>query len=199
MNRKRAAFLDRDGTLNHDVGYTCQVEDLRLLDNVVEGLRLISEIGFRLIITTNQAGIARGYFTEQEMRAFNKHLVDILQSYSIIIDAMYYCPYHPTEGIGPFKRDSAFRKPQPGMLIQAAKDHDIDLRSSYVIGDKKSDILAGQAVGCITILVMTGAAGTGEPDWVAVPDYVAHDLLDAALIIRRAELRTAEQVGGSSP
>ena len=194
MNRKRAAFLDRDGTLNHDVGYTCQVEDLRLLDNVVEGLRLISEIGFRLIITTNQAGIARGYFTEQEMRAFNKHLVDILQSYSIIIDAMYYCPYHPTEGIGPFKRDSAFRKPQPGMLIQAAKDHDIDLRSSYVIGDKKSDILAGQAVGCITILVMTGAAGTGEPDLVAVPDYVAHDLLDAAPIIRRAELRTAERV-----
>lgn len=198
MNRNRVVFLDRDGTLNHDVGYTYKVEGLRLLNNVVEGLRLISEMGFRLIVTANQSGIARGYFTVQEMETFDEHMIDILKSYSIIIDGIYYCPYHPTEGIGPLRRDSAYRKPRPGMLIQAAKDHNIDLRSSYAIGDKKSDILAGQAAGCTTILVMTGAAGTGEPELTAVPDYVAQDLLDAALIIQRVESRRAEQVRRSA-
>lgn len=198
MNRNRAVFLDRDGTLNQDVGYTYKVEDLRVLDNVVEGLRLISEMGFRLVITANQSGIARGYFTVQEMGTFNRHLVDTLESHSIIIDGIYYCPYHPTEGIGLFRRNSAYRKPQPGMLIQAAKDHNIDLRSSYVIGDKKSDILAGQAAGCTTILVMTGAAGTGEPELAADPNCVARDLVEAALIIQRAESRRAEQIGRSA-
>ena len=129
------------------------------------------------------------------METFNRHLVDILKSYSVIIDGIYYCPYHPTEGIGPFRRNSPCRKPRPGMLIQAAKDHHIDLGSSYAIGDKKSDVLAGRAAGCTTILVLTGAAGTGEPELTAAPDYVARDLLDAARIIQRAELRRVEQLG----
>jgi D-glycero-D-manno-heptose 1,7-bisphosphate phosphatase len=186
-------FLDRDGTLNRDSGYTHRVEDLQLLDNVVAGLQLMTEMGFRLIVTTNQSGIARGYFTEQEMGIFHKHMIDILKSYAVIITEIYYCPCHPTQGIGPFRRHSPSRKPAPGMLLQAALDHHIDLRSSYAIGDKKSDILAGQAAGCSTILVLTGAAGSEEPDLVATPDYIAHDLLDAALMIQKAELRTAQQ------
>jgi D-glycero-D-manno-heptose 1,7-bisphosphate phosphatase len=198
LNRNRAVFLDRDGTINHDVGYTHRVEDLRLLDHVVEGLQWLSKMGFKLIVTTNQAGIARGYFTEREVEAFNQHLLVSLQSHSVTIDGIYYCPHHPTEGIGKYRQDCFCRKPKPGMLTQAAKEHDIDLSRSYVIGDKKSDILAGKAVGCTTILVLRGVAGTGERELSAVPDYVACDLLDAALIIRRAELRRTRQVGGGS-
>jgi D-glycero-D-manno-heptose 1,7-bisphosphate phosphatase len=187
MKLKRAVFLDRDGTLNHDVGYTHKIEDLRLLDGVVEGLQLISEMGFSLIVTTNQAGIARGYFTEQQMHDFNRHLLEIFRFYSIIIDGIYFCPYHATAGIGSYKRESNWRKPQPGMILQAAKDRQIDLSRSYAIGDKKSDILAGQAAGCTSILVLTGLAGTDQVEATALPDYVASDLLEAAKIIKDTE------------
>lgn len=187
LKLKRAVFLDRDGTLNYDVGYTHKIEDLRLLDGVVEGLQLFAKMGFSLIVTTNQAGIARGYFTEQQMHDFNQHLVELLKSYSIIIDAIYFCPYHANAGIGSYKRDSHWRKPQPGMILEAGKAHQIDLSRSYAIGDKKSDILAGQAAGCTTILVLTGVAGTDELEVTALPDYVARDLLEAATIIRNAE------------
>ena len=192
MSHNRAVFLDRDGTINHDGGYTHRVEDLRLIDHVIDGLQLISGMGFRLIITTNQSGIARGYFTEGDMKVFNRHLVEMLRSYSIGIDAIYHCPYHPTVGVGHYHRDSDCRKPKPGMLLQAAGDHGIDLAASYVIGDKKSDTLAGQAAGCRTILILTGAAGAGEVGLSARPDYVASNMLDAASIIQHAGESRAE-------
>lgn len=184
---KRAIFLDRDGTLNHDVGYTYKIEDLRLIDGVIPGLQMLSEMGFSLIITTNQAGIARGYFTEQQMHLFNQHLMALLKAYSIIIDAIYFSPYHPKAGIGRFRCDSPCRKPKPGMILQAAKDYQIDLSRSYAIGDKKSDILAGQAAGCTGIMVLTGLAGTDETEKPVTPDYIACDLLEAAVRIRNAE------------
>lgn len=195
MTRNRAIFLDRDGTLNEDAGYTHRVDELRLLDNVVEGLRLMAAMGFRLIVTTNQSGIARGYFTVQDMETFNRHLIEVLQSHSIPIEAVYYCPYHPTSGVGEFRRDSPDRKPGPGMILQAAQDHHIDVARSYTIGDKKSDILAGQAAGCSTILVRTGVGGSGEAEFAAEPDYVARDLLDAAHFIQAAELRANPPAG----
>ena len=187
MNLKRAVFLDRDGTLNHDVGYTHKIEDLRLLDGVVEGLQLMAKMGFSLIVTTNQAGIARGYFTEQQMHEFNQHLIEVLEYYGINIDGIYFCPYHATAGLGSYKRESTWRKPQAGMIIQAAKDHQIDLSGSYAIGDKKSDIIAGKNAGCTSILVLTGVAGNDESKATSLPDYVARDLLEAATIIKDAE------------
>ncbi len=190
MDPIRAVILDRDGTLNYDAGYTHRIEDFRLFDHVIEGLQLIREMGFRLFLATNQSGIARGYFSEHDMRVFNDHLLHVLKASSITIDGIYFCPYHPTEGIGPWRRDMPCRKPRPGMLLQAARDHHIDLERSYVIGDRKSDILAGRAAGCTTILVLTGAAGADEPNLVVKPDYVACDLLEAAAMIRTVELKT---------
>ncbi len=141
-------------------------------------------LGFELLIITNQSGIARGYFDESEMHAFHAALVDVLRRGGVKIAGIYFCPFHPSVGTGPYRRESPLRKPRPGMLLQAAAEHQIDLAASFAIGDKKSDILAGQAAGCRTVLVQTGQAGRGEPHLSARPDFVATDLLDAAEQIR---------------
>lgn len=187
MTKPRAIFLDRDGTLNRDVGYPHRIEDLQLLDHVSAGLERMQALGFELFITTNQSGIARGYFTEAAMHAFNRALLDRLARAGIVIRAIYFCPCHPTEGIGSYRCDSPLRKPMPGMILQAAAEHCLDLAASFAIGDKKSDIVAGQAAGCSTILLKTGASGTGEPELAAEPDFVAADMSEAARFIERAD------------
>ncbi len=190
-----AIFLDRDGTLNRDTGYVHRVEDLQLLDGVVAGLQQMKTLGFQLFITTNQSGIARGYFTEAEMHAFNRALIEILAAQGVTIAGIYFCPFHPTEGVGEYRRESPLRKPACGMIKQAAAEHELDLRRSFAIGDKKSDILAGQVAGCRTILVMTGAGGRGEADLEARPDFVAADLVAASQFIRESRpslARTAD-------
>ncbi|REK11412.1 MAG: HAD family hydrolase [Planctomycetota bacterium] len=182
---RRAIFLDRDGTLNVDVGFTHRVEDLVLEANVGAGLRHLQALGFELIITTNQSGIARGHFSEAEMHAFNEALCDLLTGGGIRIAGIYHCPFHPTAGRGSYRRESELRKPRPGMLLTAASEHRIDLASSFAIGDRLSDVLAGQAAGCRSILVQTGMAGRDEPHLTAEPDFVAADLADAARWVER--------------
>jgi len=179
----RAIFLDRDGTLNEDLGYTHEVERLRLLPGVVPGLKQLAALGFRLVIVTNQSGIARGRFSLDDMRRFNDALCGRLAGEGIEIAAVYHSPYHPTEGVGPYRRDSECRKPRPGMLLAAARDLALDLPASFAIGDKISDVAAGRAAGCRTILVQTGRAGQGEPELTARPDAVARDLVHAAQLI----------------
>jgi D-glycero-D-manno-heptose 1,7-bisphosphate phosphatase len=178
--KRRAIFLDRDGTLNVDVGYPHREEDLLLIDNVCPGLRKLQSLGFALFITTNQSGIARGYFSEAQMHAFNAALCELLRGGGIEIAGIYYCPFHPTAGRGEYRRESPLRKPAPGMLLQAAAEHSLDLAASFAIGDKKSDVAAGRAAGCRTVLVHTGRAGTGEPESSAQADFVGVDLLSAA-------------------
>lgn len=179
-NNQRGVFLDRDGTLVHDGGFVHRIQDLRLLDGVVPGLRRIAALGFRLVIATNQSGVARGLFTEGDMHAFNQALCRQLSTDGVTIAAVYCCTVHPTQGIGKYRCDSPLRKPRPGMILQAAAEHDLDLATSFVIGDKKSDIVAGQAAGCRTVLLATGAAGRGEPDLTPRPDQVAADMEAAA-------------------
>ena len=183
--KRRAIFLDRDGTLNVDVGFTHRVEDLQLLPNVVPGLARLQDLGFELLITTNQSGIARGYFTESDMHAFNNALVARLQAEGITISAAYFCPFHPTEGVGRYRRDSPLRKPQGGMILRAAAAHGINLAESFAIGDKTSDIIAGQAAGCRTILVRRGVGGEQRTEPTARPDFVADDLLESARFVER--------------
>jgi D-glycero-D-manno-heptose 1,7-bisphosphate phosphatase len=179
-NNQRGVILDRDGTLVADNGFVHRVEDLRLLDGVVPGLRRLAELGFRLVIATNQSGVARGLFGEADMQAFNDALCRRLADEGITIEAVYCCTVHPTEGIGQYRCDSPLRKPQPGMILQAAEEHELDLAASYVIGDKKSDILAGQAAGSRTVLLATGAGGRGEVTLSAEADYSEADLVVAA-------------------
>lgn len=182
---KPAIFLDRDGTIVRDVGYPHRLEDLFLLDGAIAGLRLLHQRGWPLFIVSNQSGIARGLFTEADAQRFQDALDGRLQAEGIILAGFYYCPYHPTEGVGPYRVDSPLRKPGPGMLLQAAQDHDLDLSRSWMIGDKRSDVLAGQSAGCRTILLRTGKAGLGEPDLAAVSDHTTADLREAAEVICR--------------
>jgi D-glycero-D-manno-heptose 1,7-bisphosphate phosphatase len=180
--RSPAVFLDRDGTIVDDVGYGYRAEDMRFLDGAVAGLRALAGLGLRLFIVTNQSGVARGYFSEAQAQACNVALCRMLAEQGVAITGVYYCPFHP-DGLGRYRCDSPLRKPQPGMLLQAAAEHGLKLASCWMIGDKKSDILAGQAAGCRTILVRTGAAGSGEAELLAQPDYSATDLVEAARVI----------------
>jgi D-glycero-D-manno-heptose 1,7-bisphosphate phosphatase len=181
----RAVLLDRDGTINRDVGYTHRVEDLQLLPNAAAGLARMAALGYRLFITSNQSGIARGYFREADMQAFNRALCAQLKDQGITIEGVYFCPFHPTEGTGDFRRESPLRKPGDGMMRLAAAEHDLRLTESFVVGDKHSDILAGQRAGCRTILVRSGAAGSDAEILPAPPDFVAADLLEAAAYIEQ--------------
>jgi D-glycero-D-manno-heptose 1,7-bisphosphate phosphatase len=175
----RAVFLDRDGTLVRDRGFVHRVEDLELLAGAVDGLREMAALGWRVFITTNQSGIARGYFSEDAMHAFNRALCERLATHGIEIAGIYFCPFHPTEGVGEYRRDSPLRKPAPGMIQQAAREHAIDLAASFAIGDKAADVLAGRAAGCRTILIAPANCGSASE-----PDFVAGDLAQAASCIR---------------
>jgi D-glycero-D-manno-heptose 1,7-bisphosphate phosphatase len=178
--KRPAIFLDRDGTLIEDVGYPHRPEDLQLLPGVVPALRKLQEMGFVLVVVTNQSGIARGYFSEEQMHAFHALLGEQLEAGGAHIEAFYHCSFHPDANVAKYRGDSPLRKPKPGMLLLAAEELSLDLAASYTIGDKKSDVLAGQAAACRTILVQTGKGGTGEPELAAEPDFVAPDLAIAA-------------------
>lgn len=179
---KRAVFIDRDGVIIEERNYAYRTEDLKFIPGSVEGLRALSRSGYRIIIVTNQAGIARGFFTEEDYQRFTAHLLGLLKDDGVRIDAVYFCPHHPTEGIGEYKTECECRKPKAGMLKAAAKEHGLDLRSSWLVGDKASDIKAGKDAGCRAILVKTGYAGSDAPDahW---EDFTTDDLFGAVGLI----------------
>ena len=174
-----AIFLDRDGTINVDTGYVYKVEDLKFEDNALKGLKLLQIPEYLLIIVTSQSGIGRGMYTEQDYHKFMKAMYERFRTEGISIDGEYFCPHHPKEGIGRYKVDCECRKPNTGMLEQAAKDFDIDLSKSFVIGDKTEDIEMGRRAGCKTILVRTGKGGK-DKNFDVNPDYTANDFLEAA-------------------
>lgn len=176
-----AVFLDRDGTINEEVNYLSRIEDLQLIPGAIEAIRLLNQAQIRAIVISNQAGVARGFFTEDRVKQIHDHLNKILISSDARLDGIYYCPHHPTAGKGKYKIDCDCRKPKPGLLFQAARAFDIDLNMSYLIGDKKTDLDAGRAAGCRTILVRTGYGKQTEQelgieDW---PDYIADHVLAA--------------------
>lgn len=140
-----AAFLDRDGVLNVDHGYVHRIETLEWVAGAPEAVRLLNDAGYAVIVITNQAGVARGYFDETAVQRFNAHLKDALAAQGARIDAIYYCPHHPQGVVKEFAIACRCRKPMPGMLEQAAADWPLDLTKSFLIGDKDSDIEAAHA------------------------------------------------------
>jgi len=142
-----AAFLDRDGVLNVDHGYTHKPEDLELIPTAAAAVRALNEAGFYVIVVTNQAGVARGYYPEAAVSVFNVHMQKVLQADGARIDAFYYCPHHPEGTIKELAIRCRCRKPQPGMLEQAARDWPIDRSRSFLIGDKDIDMEAARAFG----------------------------------------------------
>lgn len=173
----KVIFLDRDGTINVDYDYVHKKKDLKWEKNVISGLKLLSQSGFEFIIITNQSGIARGYFSQEDFWEFNDFLVEELKKENIIIKKTYFCPYHPTEGLGKYRLDSPLRKPGTGMLEAAFFDFEIDKEKSFLIGDKESDILAGKNFGITSVLI----AKDGKTDRRS--DFVARDFLEAAKFI----------------
>jgi D-glycero-D-manno-heptose 1,7-bisphosphate phosphatase len=166
-----AVFLDRDGTLMHDVDYCGDPSKVKVYPEAASALRRLKENGYKLVIVTNQSGIGRGYFTEEDYHAVETEF--LRQLGDGLIDASYYCPDLPANS-------SVRRKPGPGMVFEAQRDHAIDLRRSFFVGDKASDIGCGQNAGLRTILVRTGY-GDGEKNCGA--DWIAKNITEAANII----------------
>lgn len=157
---RRALFLDRDGVINHDSGYMHRVADCRFIDGIFDLARDFAGRGFVLVVATNQAGIGRGLFTEQDFSTLMDWMKAEFAARGAPIAAVYHCPHHPTAGIGPYRCDSPWRKPRPGMLLQAAADLELDLGSSWCIGDRMSDIEAGRAAGVGTLVLLDEGSET---------------------------------------
>ncbi|WP_028863488.1 D-glycero-beta-D-manno-heptose 1,7-bisphosphate 7-phosphatase [Psychromonas aquimarina] len=162
-NGKRAVFLDRDGVINIDNGYVAEVDDFEFIEGVIEACQKLKEKGYLLVVITNQSGIARGYFSEEQFHTLTEWMDWSLADRGVDLDGIYYCPHHAEKGIGEFKVDCDCRKPKPGMLLSAVKELNIDVSNSLLVGDKVSDIQAGIAAGVKTnYLVKTGKEITAE-------------------------------------
>jgi len=145
--QRKALFLDRDGVINVDCGYVCRPDEFEFVDGIFDLCRAATERDYLVIVVTNQAGIGRGYYTEQQYHALTEWMCAAFLAQKVTIAQVYFCPFHPEHGIGHYKRTSDFRKPGPGMIMQAAREHAINLATSVLVGDKPSDIAAGVAAG----------------------------------------------------
>lgn len=183
---RRAVFLDRDGTINEEREYLWRVEDFVFISGAPEAIRLLREAGFLVVVVTNQSGIGRGFYDEVALERLHAHMAAELAKSGAAVDATYFCPHHPRHGQGEYALKCACRKPLPGMLLAAASDLGIDLAGSYLVGDKLSDIQAGQAAGCRSLLVLTGY-GAGEATTVPADVPFFTDLLAAARAIVAGE------------
>ncbi|MEO1122842.1 MAG: HAD family hydrolase [Cyanobacteria bacterium J06635_15] len=147
MNRHRALFLDRDGVVNQDRKYVYRPEQIEFVEGIFDLCRHARQLSNLLFIVTNQSGIGRGYYTEADFYQLTGWMLSVFEEQACPIDQVYYCPYHPTAGIGKYQRESNWRKPQPGMILAAAQAFNLDLSSSVLVGDQYRDIAAGQAAG----------------------------------------------------
>ena len=192
---EKVIFLDRDGTLNAEVNYLHRPEDLQLLPGVPEALRRLKEAGYKLVVVTNQAGVARGYYREADVDTLHRYMNEILAADGAEIDAFFYCPHHPEHGIGAYKKNCLCRKPGTGMFEQAGALFDVDRKSSWMIGDKLIDTEAGRNYGVRTVLVGTGY-GRAEAEKIQAQrekpfDFYAEDLETAVrLILEDADMMT---------
>lgn len=153
----RAIFLDRDGTINREKHYLCRQEDFEWLPGAKEAIRTFGQLGYKVFVITNQSGIARGYYTEEDVRNLHGWMDKELQRAGAKVDGYYYCPHHPTKGIGTYKMECGCRKPGAGLFWQAVREHGItDLAGSWAVGDRLRDLEPGDELGCRKALVLTG-------------------------------------------
>jgi len=186
MNQ-RAVFLDKDGTLIEDVPYNVDPELIRLAPGVVEGLRALHHAGYQLVVITNQSGVARGYFGEEALAAVKRRLRELLDAHGVPLAGFYYCPHHPDGVVPGYALACACRKPEPGLVLLAAREQGLDLSQSWFVGDILNDVEAGRRAGCRTILVDNG----GETEWVFTsrrrPHHTVSNFSQVAPIIMRSE------------
>jgi D-glycero-D-manno-heptose 1,7-bisphosphate phosphatase len=183
VTSRPAIFIDRDGTLTKEVGYVNHPARLQLLPRAGEAIRRLNAAGVAAVVVTNQAGVARGYFSESVLHAVNESLRAQLARVGARLDGLYACLHHPSEGEAPYRVQCECRKPKPGLLLRAAGELGLDLARSTMVGDKASDLVPARTVGANAVLVLTGY-GRGEWEYQrerfeVQPDHVAADLLDA--------------------
>lgn len=178
----KAIFLDRDGTMIEERGYICNLSQSEIFPFAAEAVRLMKENGFRVIGITNQSSIARGICTPRQVEGIHREITGTLAKSDAVIDGFYYCPYHVDGVVAEFKKKSDWRKPLPGMLLQGARDFNLDLSRSYMIGDDLIDIEAGKNAGCRTVLVLTGKGREMRETMVKRnirPDLLTENILSA--------------------
>jgi D-glycero-D-manno-heptose 1,7-bisphosphate phosphatase len=181
----KAIFLDRDDTLIEDPGYINNPEQVKLLDGAAEALVELKALGYKLIVVSNQSAVARGIVTEKVIGEIHERLKQLLAEKNAYLDGIYYCPYHPEGVVRKYRRESDWRKPNPGMLLAAAEEVDIDLTQSWMIGNSSSDIEAGFRVGCRTILINRSTDYKQLKPDEPKPDCKAVNIKEAANIIKK--------------
>ena len=179
-----AVFFDRDGTLINDPGYLNHPDQVQLLDGAAEALRELRGLGYRTVVVSNQSGVARGIVTEEMLEKIHGRLRELLAARGATLDKIYYCPYHPEGVIEQYRQESDCRKPKPGMLLAAAREMEIDLGKSWMIGDTERDVEAGRSAGCRTILISTTRSEYGYPE-KSRPDHVAVNMREAVNIVKK--------------
>ena len=175
MKLQPAAFIDRDGVLNVDHGYVFRVQDFAWLPGAIDALALLQRAGYALVVVTNQSGVARGLYTMADVERLHAHLLADLRAHGVELTGLYACPHHPEGTVPEYRLDCACRKPMPGMIEQAAREHGLDLAASCLFGDKASDIEAGRRAG-VGRCWLIGTAGAGR---ACGADGAAASLIDA--------------------
>ena len=185
--KQRAVFIDRDGTISEEVGYINHPSRFRLFPYAAAAIKQLNQNGWLAIVITNQAGVARGYFSEDMIQTVHAAMMKELEHGDARIDAVYYCAHHPSVGEPPYRFACDCRKPKPGLITSAAQDFNIDLGSSWMVGDRYSDVELARNAGVKSMFVMSGY-GRGEwehqrANWKAQPDLIAENLLEAVRVI----------------
>jgi D-glycero-D-manno-heptose 1,7-bisphosphate phosphatase len=179
-----AVFVDRDGTINVDVDFLSSPGQLQLIPRSAEAIRELNELEIPVVVITNQSGIARGLYSEDDLKLVHAAMDRMLKEHGAAVGHYYYCPHHPSDGIAPYVTDCECRKPKPGMLNSAAKDFGYDLKRSFVVGDKKIDMEAGRSVGAVSVQVATGYGERERLAAAGVRDHFSADLYDAVQFIK---------------
>lgn len=185
----KAVFLDKDGTLIEDIPYNVDPDLIQLSPGALEALSLLQALEYRLIIVTNQSGVARGFFREEDLQLIDRRLREILFSAGISLTGFYYCPHHPEGAVGKYTVVCFCRKPQPGMLYSAAFEHNLDLHASWLVGDILNDIEAGNRAGCRTVLIDNYQETEWELTAVRQPAFIAKGLKEVASIIANESIK----------
>ena len=182
-NPTPALFLDRDGVINREVEYLYRPEQVQFIPGIFDLCRAAQMLGHKIIVITNQSGIARQFYSEDDFHALMRWITEEFAREHVILAAYYYCPHHPQFGVGQYRKDCADRKPAPGMLFRAAREHRIDLGESLLLGDRCSDILAGAAAGVGKLVLL---AGTEPSPCISSARYVVvPSIMDAINLLSR--------------
>jgi D-glycero-D-manno-heptose 1,7-bisphosphate phosphatase len=189
VTQNRAIFVDRDGTMIEDVGYLDRLERLKLFPYTIDALRLLSRAGFKVVVVTSQNGVAQGMLTEAFLAEAHGHLSKLFEAAGAKVEGYYYCPHSPHATVERYRTDCECRKPKPGMILAAAREHALDLATSFVVGDRWRDVEMGVGAGTKAVLVETGYGRTEAPRRPAtMPDVpIVANLIEAAgWILRNA-------------